>query len=81
MNTGTAFVLGFGTCLLFWISSVILGSRIEKRPTPEEEAGLDANLTPVRFWIMRTARFLFPSLVSLWMDIRKARQKSKKQDR
>jgi hypothetical protein len=52
----------------------------KKAPTPEEAAGLDPNLTPVRFWIMRTARFLFPGLVSLWIDIRKARQNSKKQD-
>jgi hypothetical protein len=80
MNTGTAFLLGFGTCLLFWVSSVILGSKIEKSPTPEEEAGLDPKLTPVRFCIMRTARFLFPSLVSLWIDLRKARQNSSKRD-
>jgi hypothetical protein len=80
MNTGTAFVLGFGACLLFWISSVILGSRIEKSPTPEEEAGLDPKLTPVRFCIMRTARFFSPSLVSLWIDLRKVRKNSKKQD-
>jgi hypothetical protein len=37
MNPGTAFLLGFGTCLIFLIASLILGSQVEKSPTPSEE--------------------------------------------
>ena len=78
MSAGTAFLLGFGTCLLLWTSSVMLGSKIETSPTPEKTVGFDPKLTPVRFWIMRTTRFFFPSLISFWIDIRKQRQKDKK---
>jgi hypothetical protein len=78
MSAGTAFLLGFGTCVLFWTSSVMLGPKLERSPTPEETVGLDPKLTPARFWIMRTTRFFFPSLISFWIDIRKQRQKDKK---
>jgi hypothetical protein len=44
-------------------------------PTPEEEFGFDANKTPWRFWLVRAARFLFPSVVELWLHLVRARRK------
>jgi hypothetical protein len=75
MNPGTAFLLGFGACLIFWIASLMLGSQIEKGSTPEEACGLDPKRTPVRFWLLRTARFLFPSAVAFWIDMTRTRRK------
>jgi hypothetical protein len=49
--------------------------RRELHPTPEEEFGFDANKTPWRFWLVRVARFLFPSVVQLWLDLVRARRK------
>jgi hypothetical protein len=51
MNPGTAFLLGFGACLLIWLTAeVSWPRRRELEATPEEEFGLDPKKTPVRFW-------------------------------
>ena len=76
MNPGTAFLLGFGACLFLWLAAeVSWPRRRESEATPEEEIGLDPEKTPWRFWLLRTARFLFPSAVAFWIDIVRARRK------
>ena len=61
----------------------MLGSEIEKGSTAEEACGLDldAKRTPVRFWFLRTARFLFPNAVAFWIDMARARRKMEPNDK
>jgi hypothetical protein len=76
MNPGTAFLLGFGACLLLWLATEVSWPRSRGlEPTPEEECGLDPKKNPWCFWLFRTARFLFPSVVALWIDLVRARRK------
>ena len=78
MDPLTAFLYGFGACLLIWLTTEISWPRRrELEPTPEEEFGLDPKKTPWRFWLLRTARFLFPNAVAFWIDMVRARRKRK----
>ena len=82
MNSGTAFLLGFGACLLLWLATeVSWPRRRESEATPEGEFGLDPKKTPWRFWLLRTARFLFPSAVQFWIDMMRARRKREPNDK
>jgi hypothetical protein len=82
MDPLTAFLCGFGACLLLWLTTeVSWPRRRELEATPEEEFGLDPKKTPVRFWFLRTARFLFPHAVAFWIDMARARRKSKPNDK
>jgi hypothetical protein len=76
MDPLTAFLLGFGACLLIWLTAeVSWPRRRELEATPEEEFRLDPKNTPWRFWLFRTARFLFPSAIAFWIDMVRARRK------
>jgi hypothetical protein len=76
MDPLTAFLFGFGACLLIWLTAeVSWPRRRELEATPEEEFGLDPKNTPCRFWLFRTARLLFPSAIAFWIDMARARRK------
>jgi len=65
-------------CFTFWLRTFIPRP---KRLTPEQFYGLDRKKTPVRWWLLRTCRFVFPDVVKFWVEMEELRRQEKERRR